>query len=267
MGARVNTLFVVPFVLPLFAFGRDPVGMALSLGAFALLMLAARLTREGIKAEMEFDARRVSRRPALPRKIIGSGLTGLGLGLAGATDPAAAVVFAGLGAGLHHFSFGSDPLRDKGHDNIDAFQAERVARAVDNAEARLAAMQEAIARTADRALISRVERFAQTARRLFRRIEEDPRDLTAARRWLGVYLQGAADATASFAALDARRTHGSARDDYVTLLDDLEDGFAQRTEALLLDDRGDLDVEIQVLRDRLARERLIDDRDILKRGI
>jgi hypothetical protein len=38
------------------------------------------------------------------------------------------------------------------------------------------------------------------------------------------------------------------------LLRDLGDEFAARTEKLLLDDRSDLDIEIGVLRDRLARE-------------
>lgn len=267
MGARVNALFVAPVPLVFFAFGKDPVGLALNLLAFGILMGAAVMTREGVRAETAYDARKIARRPALPRKILGALLTGLGLGLAGAADPVAGGVFAAFGIMLHLIAFGPDPLRDKGHDDVDAFQADRVSRAIDGAEARLAAMRNAILRTGDPALISRVERFSGTARRLFRQVESDPRDLSAARRWLSVYLQGAADATAAFVDLDTRGRNDAARRDYLTLLDDLEDGFAKRTETMLLDDRGDLDIEMKVLRDRLARERLIDDRDILKRGI
>lgn len=265
MGARVNALFVAPVPLVLLAFGKDPMGFGLNLLAFGVLMGAAVMTREGIRAETAYDARKIARRPALPRKILGALLTGLGLGLAGAADPVAGGIFAVLGVTLHLMAFGLDPLRDKGHEDVDAFQADRVSRAIDGAETRLAAMRDAIRRTGDPALISRVERFSATARRLFRRVEADPRDLPSARRWLSVYLQGAADATGAFADLERRDV--TARRDYLTLLDDLEEGFAKRTEALLLDDRGDLDIEIKVLRDRLARERLIDDRDILKRGI
>ena len=47
---------------------------------------------------------------------------------------------------------------------------------------------------------------------------------------------------------------GDARDDFIALLTDLEDGFARRSETMLLGDRTDLDVEIEVLRERLARE-------------
>jgi hypothetical protein len=38
------------------------------------------------------------------------------------------------------------------------------------------------------------------------------------------------------------------------LLDDLETTFAARTTSLLSDNRSDLDIEIGVLRERLARE-------------
>ena len=45
-----------------------------------------------------------------------------------------------------------------------------------------------------------------------------------------------------------------ARADYEALLTDLEQNFAARTQKLLLDDRSDLTVEIEVLRERLDRE-------------
>jgi hypothetical protein len=85
-------------------------------------------------------------------------------------------------------------------------------------------------------------------------VEDDPRDLTAARKYLGVYLQGARDATAKFADIYARSRDQKARSDYIALLDDLERNFAARTEKLLIDDNSDLMIEIEVLQDRLKRE-------------
>lgn len=253
-GARANALFVAPIPLVVMAFGRDPAGLALNLAAFGVLMAAAFMTREGLRAEAAYDARRVAKRPALPRKLIGTALVAAGLALAGASDPVAAAIFAGLGAVLHFMAFGPDPLSDKGIEGVDAFQTDRVARAVDEAEAHLGEMARVAAATGDRPLEIRVGQFAATARKLFRSVEEDPRDLTGARRWLGVYLLGARDATVKYAELASRRPDAQARADYVALLDDLEEGFAQRTRKMLLDDRSDLDVEIEVLRDRLARE-------------
>lgn len=256
-GGRVNFLFVAPLPLVFRAFTSNPAGLALGLSAFGLLILAAWLTREGLKAEDAFYARRIARRPAIPRKIFGSVLTGAGLFLAGFAPDGGVlnpVIFAVLGVVLHGFSFGADPLKDKGLEGIDTFQQDRVARAVDEGEKYLTAMHDAIRRAGDRALIARVETFQNTARAMFRTVENDPRDLTAARKYLVVYLMGARDATIKFADLYARNHDMQARADYEALLTDLEQNFASRTRDLMLDDRADLNVEIEVLRERLQRE-------------
>lgn len=256
VGGRVNFLFLAPLPLAVLAFFREPVVMAQYLGAFGLLILAAWMTREGLKAHEAYDARKIAKRPALPRKMLGSALTGAGLALAGFAGhgPLEAAVFAVLGAVLHFLAFGPDPMRDKGAEGIDSFQSDRVARAVEEAERHLAAMTEAVKRAEDRRLEGRVERFQATVRQLFRTVEDDPRDLTAARKYLSVYLLGARDATVKFADLYARNRNAEARADYEALLDDLEQNFAARTRTLLDDSRADLDIEIGVLRDRLARE-------------
>ena len=258
-GARINLLFFTAIPFAFRAFGQPPLGLALSLGAAGLIVLAAWLTREGLRAQEAYEARPVARRPAIPRKLFGSALTGLALALGGYVPGAGLlppILFALLGAGLHAFAFGPDPLRDKGVDGIDMMQSDRVARAVAEGERYLVAMTEAIGRSGDRALAARVERFQQTAREMFRTVEADPRDLTAARRYLGVYLMGARDATVKFAELWSRSRDAQARADYEALLDDLETNFSARTRTLLLDDRSDLNVEIEVLRDRLKREGL-----------
>lgn len=255
-GWRANLLFFAPLPLLFRAFFKEPEGMATSLLAFGVLMLAAWLTRDGIVAQNEYNARRVARRPAIPRKIFGSALTGIGLFIAGYVSggPFAALLFGGLGVVLHGIAFGIDPMRDKGMEGIDPFQTERVARVVVKAEEHLQQMSDAILRVQDRKIEARVAQFQTTARKMFRTVEEDPRDLTAARKYLVVYLQGARDATVKFADLYARTKDEKTRADFEALLSDLEDNFAARTEKLLLDDRSDLDVEIEVLRDRLKRD-------------
>lgn len=256
VGLRANLLFVLPLPLILKAFASQPVVMAQYLVAVGLLLASGWMTREGLHAQDAYDARRVARRPALPRKIIGSVLAALGLGMAGLAGhgPIEAVIFALLGGGLHLAAFGPDPMKSKGIEGIDTFQQDRVARAVEDAEKRLREMQDAIRRANDRRLDDRVERFAATVRDMFRTVENDPRDLTAARQYLSVYLMGARDATIRFADLTASGHAGDARADYLALLDDLEQDFAARTTSFLRDDRHDLDIEINVLRDRLARE-------------
>lgn len=85
-------------------------------------------------------------------------------------------------------------------------------------------------------------------------VQDDPRDLSAARKYLGVYLMGARDAAQKFAHLHQRHADGPAKPDFMQLLSDLEAGFDAKTQKLLLADHADLTVEIEVLRARLQRE-------------
>lgn len=253
---RGNVLWLLPLPLLIRSVG-DPAGtMVMKLAACALLFGGAFLLREGLRAEAAFASRSVARRPAIPRKLFAAALTGAGIGLAAIESGTAlfeAVIYAGLGTGLFVLSFGADPLRDKTGSG-DALANARVLRAVERAEEHLRAMDAAIRRVGDRRLEGRVERFAQTVRQMCRTVEQDPRDLTPARKYLGVYLMGASDATSAFAEHYLRSRDTAARDDYVKLLDDLEAHFVARRQQMLHDNRADLDIEIQVLRDRLARE-------------
>lgn len=254
---RANLAFVLPFPFIFKAFPGSPAALFSGLCAAGLLVLAAWLTREGVKAQADYEARKIARRPALPRKIFGAAFTGAGL-MTGAmlwqANPFVLFAFGGLGAALHLGAFGIDPLRAKGMEGQDAFQTDRVARAVTEGEGFLAAMNDAILRANDAALAARVAGFAEIARSLFRQVENDPGDLTAARKYLSVYLMGARDATAKFADVYATNRDSTARADYEALLADLETNFAARTTALLSNDHTNLDIEIAVLRDRLKSE-------------
>lgn len=258
VGFRANFLFIAPLPLVLTSFTGGADQFPFRLTGLALLLLGAWLTREGLKAEEAYEARKVAKRPAAPRKILGAAAIGLGLFAAGmgSNGMIGGVVLGLAAAALHLFSFGLDPLRDKGIAGADAYQTDRVARAVERGEENLRQMGELIAGLGDRKLTDRIAQFQNTARQMFRTVEEDPRDLTQARKFIGVYLQGARDATDKFASLYARKRDTDTRADFETLLDDLESNFTAKTETLLNDNRSDMDIEIKVLRDRLAREGL-----------
>lgn len=257
VGLRANLMFVPAALLVLFSLFGGAGTLVVGLMGAAIWTAAAVLLREGLKAEAAYTSRKVAKRPALPRKILAGLLCGMG-GAVGAfaSEPSllTAALYGAACTSLHLAAFGLDPLRDKGAEGIDEFQSVRVARVVEEAEAYLAAMKDAVLRARDRQVELRVDQFQSVARTLCRTVEDDPRDLTAARKYLTVYLMGARDATVKFADIYARSQNAEARADYLALLDDLEQNFAARTEALLVEDRGDLTVEIDVLRARLERE-------------
>ena len=255
--SRLRILFFAPVIILINAFRVSPSHLIPGLAAFGILILAAWLTQTGAAAQTAYNARKVARKPAIPRKLFATALTFLGLTVAGTMSQPTLLLPLGFGlagAILHFIAFGPDPLRNKGMDSVDDFQNQRVATAVDEGEKYLTAMKDAILRAGDRKLESRVDQFSLTARSMFRTVESDPRDLTAARKYIGVYLMGARDATAKFADHYANSHDASARTAYEALLDDLESHFTTHTRALMNDGRADMDIEIDVLRERLARE-------------
>lgn len=257
VGARSNVMFVPGAVLLFTSLNDGASGLLLGGIGAALWTASAFLLREGQRAQIAYDTRRVARRPALPRKILAALLTGIGAGVAAwKAEPglAIAATYGVVTAALQLAAFGLDPLTDKGVEGVDDFQQNRVARAVEEAEGYLNAMRDAALRAQDRMVDARIEQFQSVAREMFRRIEEDPRDLTGARKYLTVYLQGARDATIKFADIFSRSQDAQARSDYLALLDDLEQNFTAQTQKMLIEDRTDLTVEIDVLRDRLKRE-------------
>ena len=257
VGARANAMFLPPVVLAVMSLGAGATGLVTGLAGAAVWGLGAVLLREGLKAEAEYNERKIARRPALPRKALAALLAGGGTALAALThggQVVEAALFGIAAGGLHLAAFGLDPLKSKGLEHVDAFQQDRVARVVDEAEEYLGDMGDAARRAGDRSVETRVERFQVTARNLIRTVEEDPRDLTAARKYLGVYLMGARDAARIFADIYARNRDAKAKADFLALLDDLETSFGQKTEKLLIDTNSDLKIEIDVLRDRLKRE-------------
>ncbi|MEM8656571.1 MAG: 5-bromo-4-chloroindolyl phosphate hydrolysis family protein [Pseudomonadota bacterium] len=260
---RVNiaarAMYAAPIPLALAGIGEvmsgDAIGMVLELGGAALLFLSALLLNEGLKAEAAYNDRTIARPPGIPRKLFAVAATDAGIllgSLSGGLIPA--IIFSTVAAGAQLVAFGFDPTRRKGGEGASDFETDRVARAIDEAEATVADILASARRIGDRHIEGRVERMTAAVREVFRTVEADPRDLTRARKFLGVYLTGARDATHKFAELYISRQDQQARADYVALLDDLEQSFRKHREDLLKDDKTALDVEIEVLRERLQRE-------------
>jgi hypothetical protein len=256
-AGTAGVLYPPAIVLLATTFLDGPVALTAGLAGAGALVSSAWLVGEGLKAEAAYNARKIARRPAIPRKMMASVLTGAGVALASFAHDfsiLSALLYGVAGVAVHVAAFGIDPLRDKRMEGIDTFQQDRVARVVEEAEANLSVMHDQIDGLNDRSLSVRVAAFRTAARKMIRTVEEDPRDLIGARKFLGVYLMGARDATVKFVDIYRGSKNAEARTDYEGLLADLEQNFAARTQKMLLDDKSDMDIEIKVLRDRLQRE-------------
>lgn len=266
-GFRGGSLFLLPSPLLLAGLTALMAGDGLrglvDLAAYADLMLAAFLLREGQRAEAAYDARPVAQPPAFPRKLVAAVLAASGVGMAtgfgwgqlaqGGTGIATTAVFAGLTLVCHILAFGLDPMRPKAVGAPGADSA-RIAAALDEAEARIDTIA-ALAKTLrDREIEERIAALLTQVRGMLGLIGADATDLDRARRYLKVYLTGAEAATRKYAAHAGQTTDAAIRAEYLSLLTTLEGSFESGRAVLLDNNRTDLEVEIEVLRDRLGQE-------------
>ncbi len=262
---RTRAMFLVPIPLLFMGLYSAVTGSAIEMagrfGGFALFMLAAWLLMEGQKAQHAYEAREVAKPPMIPRKLFASVLTGVAVAVTSLfgflplfNEPVAGAVYAVVAALLHSISFGLDPMRSKGLDGYSKQDASRLLAALERGELLMDETLAAASTFPNRKLQQQVTRLVEEARAVFRAIEKDPRDLDRSRKFMAVYLQGARDATVKLARLKAQNTAVQDYADYERLLTDLEHHFIQQQQRLLLNDRTELDVEVEVLRDRIKRE-------------
>ena len=260
---RVLGLYIAPggLLLPglLGLLTADLPRLGWALGGYALIIFGAWLTGQGLKAEAAFAERLIAKPPAFPRKLVGGGLIavalfevmmlGIGVGLL------PSLFYAALGFGAHAYAFGLDPMKAKGVVSQDGADLSHVIDRLEEAEQVVDATVEAARHLGDRSLETRVDNLAFAARDILREIQSDPRDFRRARKFLSVHLVGLRDATQKYV---TAKNKGAAdmRSEYANLLTDLETSFAKQRETLLTDDRVDLEIEIEVLRDRLKEENL-----------
>jgi len=259
---RVLGLYIAPsgLILPGLEglFTADMAKVLWAVCPYILLILSAWLTGQGMKAEVAYNERTIAKPPAFPRKTFASALTGaslfivcwLGIDL----HMLIAMFYGALGVGAHLATFGFDPMKAKGGVGLPDAELDRVAAKLDQAEQVVEETASAANGLRDRGLDRRIDALAYAARDILKEIQNDPRDLRRARKFLSVHLIGLRDATQKFANAKSKGVADDMRGEYEALLADLETSFAKQRKSLLIDDRVDLEVEIEVLRDRLKQE-------------
>ncbi len=239
----------------------NAIGMGTNIGLFALFAFSVFLIREGGEAEAAYVDRTYASPPRLPRKLLGSLVLGGATVLTGLFGWDIGMIQSlGLGvlaAGASLMTFGIDPMRAKGEVSLSGVTPQMVEEAISEAETRIEGIERAAADIVDRPLRDRLSKITARGRDILARIEEDPSDLRRARKFLKVYLEGALEATRKY----ARSQHDLADSEmylkFRSLLDDMQATFDQQHQKLLTNDRIDLDVEIDVLAERLNREAVL----------
>ncbi len=227
------------------------------LGSLAACWGAAVLTRRGLRAEAVYRHRRIARAP-VPRKAAAALLLGAGVAAGahfavGHDWPLAALLGAGGMAGFV-MAYGLDPLRAKRAAPERGGADPEVLKTLEEAESRIARIEAATRRIPSTELSARLERIAGSARGVVDLLEQDPRDLPRARRFLNVYLSGAQEVTERYARTHPLTPEGELDDRFARVLDTIEGVFEEQRRHLLEDEVLDLDVQIEVLSRQLESE-------------
>lgn len=238
-------------------------GFAVSLALFALFILGAEMARRGIVRTWDFKHRKVAQAGGAPLKAVGGGIIGAATFLtawlaANQTLPAAIAI--ALGALLGFFlTYGLDARGAKGVSADAGITAEEVQAALAEARGRIGAIEEAAKRFSGAAayeLRQKIRDVVAAAGKVLHLIEEDPRDLRRARKFLNVYLDGAKTVAENYAATSAKAHSPAMEAKFRAVLDDLKTTCEAQHAKLIENDTLDLDAQIEVLKLRLTKEGL-----------
>ncbi len=262
---RGALLFFLP--LPLLgtivvALARGYLGGVLSGAlALALCLAGAFAVRRGLAEEREYQQKAVSLPPKVPLKFIGSLFVALSAFVAawaaGHSFAIAACFGIGAMAGCY-FAYGFDPRAEKAvAAGSHGYTTAEVVEALDEAHERVNKIERANQDIQNRELNERLARITESARKILAVIEEDPRDLRRARKFLNTYLEGAQKVTEGYVRSVGLTDSATLKNNFREVLETIENVFAEQYEKLLENDVLDLDVQIEVLRIQLEREGVV----------
>jgi 5-bromo-4-chloroindolyl phosphate hydrolysis protein len=257
------------FLLPMPLLGAAVIALAkgallklvVNSAALAIMLYAAILARKGLAKEAEYNHRKVATAPRYPLKTAAAGLITL------ATTAVAyfsvdysltiAVCF-GIGAFVgFYLLYGLDPREEKAAKISHGLTTEDVVHAVDEGRRAIASIEDANTRINNPELSHRLERITELANKILTGIEEEPRDLRRARKFLTVYLDGAKRVTEGYARLHGNGQVGELEDNFRRVLVTIERVFNEQNARLQENNVLDLDVQIEVLKTQLEQEGVV----------
>lgn len=250
------------FAWPLFlALVRGSMGEAVGLvAAIGLLYVGARSIERGSREEALNEGRLLTQNPT-PWKLLGSlaaGTAAAAISFGSGDTLGMTLVYGALVAGASIFTYGLDPRADRGAIEAAAKKAgvrsKDVIDALEEAHRKVRGIDDAAKGLHSRELKTRLDRICQQARTILAQLEQDPKNLHRARRFLVTYLDGTRDVVAKYAAQQRDVSETALAENFRRVLTTIEHVFSEQEELLKQDDKLDLEVQIEVLETQLKRE-------------
>jgi len=265
-GVKGLLLFIMPLpvlIAAIYHLLKGHIFSSLIAGAlFSAFMIAAVVARHGFKLESKFRQKRLAKAPGTPFKSVAAMLLSITTGLTAflLSDYS---LFQSILIGFvtlvgFYMAYGWDPRQDKTGNVSLGVSADEVFEALEAAEIKIDAIEKARKNIRNIDFNQQLKRIIQKARGIVSLIEEDPKDLTRARKFLKVYLDGTQRVTESYAKThNNNATTAALNTNFQRVLDSIESTFDEQHQKLLENDQLDLDVKIEVLKTQLEREGVI----------
>ncbi len=232
---------------------------AANLAALFLILLGGGLTRRGLTSERAYEKKSKAKAPRPPWKIIGGLCVGSGVGIGSLLSVGNGLVFSIFLALLallgFYLAYGLDPLRDKGMVvRSSGFSDSEIGRILAEAEGKIADMEKTSQQLTNPELRTRLDRVTGLSRNILLELERDPDDLRLARKFLTVYLDSACKVSRDYVNTSSMAEVNELEQRFGEVLISIEDVFTELHQKMLANDLLDLDVQMEVLQNRLKRE-------------
>lgn len=257
---RTKGTLLYLFLLPLFlsvvlALFQTDIQAFLRNGVSFLLFLAvATLTKRGLEQEAVYESETFTAAPKIPYKSIAGYLLGLStlftVWIAGA-QPFMTAFFLGVIATVGYYLFyGFDPKEDK-FENLGDVSATFVLETLKEAREKLQHIAESMKKIKDSTLHEKLQVALTKSEAILKTIQEDPKDVRVARKFLTVYIEGVAKVTDAYTAMDEKDIDTQTKTKLHRLMDDVEARFDKELSRLKNNNQFDLDVHIDVLKEQI----------------
>ncbi len=221
--------------------------------AFGLFFATAKLNTIALNREYEYHTTTLTKAPK-PFKSITATLLGISTlftsWIAGGQELFLSVPLSLISIVGYFLYYGFDPKDDK-LDNIGDISAEFVIETLATARGKLAEVEEGMKKINEKELHSKLRVAVDKGYEILNNIEDDPKDLRVARKFIVVYIDGIKKVTASYIAMDEKDIDSDTKERFSHLLSDIERRFKKEIVRLKENDKFDLDVQIDVLQEQI----------------
>jgi len=222
--------------------------------AFALFFVTAKVSSIGFSQEAEYLNSTLTKAPKIPYKtaaaILLGGSTFFTAWIAGG-KPFVTALFLGSIATLGYYLFyGLDPKKDK-LENLGDVSAEFVLETINEAKTKLANIESHMSEIKDKLLFDKLTIAVDKSKDILETIQNDPKDIRVARKFLIVYIDGVAKVTDSYVSMDEEDINSETKEKLYSLMTDLDTRFDKELARLKNNNQFDLDVHIDVLKEQI----------------